>query len=75
MKKFMFSAIAMIAFVGSSMANNEVNCYAIGKAAYDLAIANNVSASVARKIQNGTEATCIAERKKAAKAETPKITE
>jgi hypothetical protein len=50
MKKVIFSAIAMIAFVGSSMGNNEVNCYAIGKAAYDSAILNNVSPTTAKKI-------------------------
>jgi hypothetical protein len=67
MKKVIFSAIAMIAFVGSSMANNEVNCYAIGKAAYDSAILNNVSPTTAKKIQNATEAKCVEERKKAVK--------
>jgi hypothetical protein len=42
MKKFMFSAIAMIAFVGSSMASNEIgvesttrDCEAEGKNAQD----------------------------------------
>jgi hypothetical protein len=64
MKKVIFSAIAMIAFVGSSMGNNEVNCYAIGKAAYDSAILNNVSPATAKKIQNATEAKCVQERKK-----------
>ena len=47
MKKFMFSAIAMIAFVGSSMANNsaieeekeagKVNCATVAMAALDAA--------------------------------------
>lgn len=49
----------------------DINCYAIGKAAYDNARLNGVSDSTAKKIQNATESVCVAERKKAAE-EQPK---
>ena len=51
MKKFMFTVIAMIAFVGSSMANTieieelksstPIDCMAVAAAALDVADANN----------------------------------